>query len=569
MTRLPGRGALRLPQHVPSIGWNETLADRREGSLIPLPFRSASQLADKDSRRLGELASTNARFSGSVSNFLSSELDRTRACDADNSHLFGLAHGARLNSYSVEHVLGVGGSGITYKAREDVTEREVAIKEYLPTALATRDRDGITVRPLSASAAQDFEWGLERFRQEAKVLVEFHHPNIAPVLAYFEANSTGYLVMEFQDGNNLATMLRDAHTISETVALRFILPLLDGVEEVHRRGLLHRDIKPENILIRRDGTPVLLDFGAARRAPSERSRKFTTILTEGYAPFEQYTGTGNQGPWSDIYAIAAVMFRAFTGRSPVGAPLRATAKLSGEADPLARDFATLRTRISSDVAFAIEAGLRVMDKERPQSIAAFRELLASASLLPRYLPSAAATPSAITLVPDTLQRSETPRYPPPWRPAPLPKPRRARASVLFAAVILAVAGIALVVGDPLDWVDAPRRNGIENAQGPAGLPQNGSENAVGNRSHKHESRGAEDPELEQRRGKVLAEHQQRQLDWIEEERRQFFAAIRAAESIRQKAAEAETKKRTDVQGPARSPPSDTVFPNASHGLKPW
>src|SRR5262249_40206966 len=157
--------------------------------------------------------------------------------------------GARLHSYTIGAILGAGGFGITYKACEDITNREVAVKEYLPTAFAVRDRDGATVRPLSEGAARDFEWGLERFREEAKLLIGFRHPNIVPVLAYFEANGTGYLVMAFQDGTSLADVLRGVLTLSEAQVLEFMVPLLDGVEVVHRHDFLHRDIKPENIFI--------------------------------------------------------------------------------------------------------------------------------------------------------------------------------------------------------------------------------------------------------------------------------------------------------------------------------
>src|SRR5262249_4041511 len=148
---------------------------------------------------------------------------------------------------------------------------------------AIRDRDRNTVRPLNEGAARDFKWGLERFRQEAKLLIEFRHPNIVPVLAYVEANGTGYLVMAFQQGTSLAEVLRGVSTLSEGQVLHFMGPLLDGVEEVHRHNFVHRDIKPDNIFMRSDETPVLLDFGAARQALREGPGSHTAVLTEGYA----------------------------------------------------------------------------------------------------------------------------------------------------------------------------------------------------------------------------------------------------------------------------------------------
>jgi serine/threonine protein kinase len=323
-----------------------------------------------------------------------------------DEHLSALQPGARLQSYTIGGLLGAGGFGITYKAVEDITGREVAVKEYLPTAFAVRDHDGSTVRPLSEGVARDFEWGLERFREEAKLLIGLRHPNIVPVLSYFEANGTGYLVMVYQDGTSLAEVLRKALTLSEAQVREFMVPLLDGVENVHRNNFLHRDIKPENIFIRRDGSPVLLDFGAARMALGEHSKAFTTLLTEGYAPFEQYAGNGNQGPWSDVYALAAVMFRCLAGKAPVEAPRRAIAKLRGIADPMASDFTALRSRVSSDFAFAIEAAMRVVEQERPQSIAAFRELIVSPApgTIRLHRGSAQTPASTATLFPDAAQR---------------------------------------------------------------------------------------------------------------------------------------------------------------------
>ena len=145
-----------------------------------------------------------------------------------DDHLSALHPGPRLQTYTIASILGAGGFGITYKAVEDITNRDVAIKEYLPAAFALRDPDGTTVRPLSEGSARDFNWGLERFREEAKLLIEFRHPNIVPVLAYFEAHGTGYLVMEFQAGASLGDMLEKRGVLSEAETKALIPPLLDG-----------------------------------------------------------------------------------------------------------------------------------------------------------------------------------------------------------------------------------------------------------------------------------------------------------------------------------------------------
>jgi Protein kinase domain len=460
-----------------------------------------------------------------------------------DDHLSALQSGARLHNYTVGAILGSGGFGITYRAREDVTNRDVAIKEYLPAAFAVRDRDGATVRPLSEGAVRDFEWGLERFREEAKLLIGFRHANIVPVLAYFEANGTGYLVMAFQEGTSLAELLHGTPTLSEAQVLQFMVPLLDGVEEVHRHDFLHRDIKPENIFIRSDGTPVLLDFGAARQALGEHSKNLTTLLTEGYAPFEQYAGSGNQGPWSDVYALAAVMFRCLVGKPPAEAPRRAVAKLRGIADPMAPDFAALRTRVSSDFAFAIEAAMRVVEQERPQSVAAFRELIVSPApaTLRVPAPAQATSASAATLIPDAAQRI-TERHPPPWYQAERKTPRRTARLAAFGVVALVAAGGAAYIGDQRHWLpEAFRRAGPESAPSAAVTPAappskpapaaDQTRRAADDAKRKvdeaaeraaAERRRAEQQVIEEERNKAMAEYQRLQLDQIEAERRQYF-----------------------------------------------
>src|SRR5262245_47709136 len=161
----------------------------------------------------------------------------SRPDSASSEHRSALPEGTRLHNYVLEHVLGAGGFGITYMAREDITERAVAIKEYLPSSLAVRERDGMTVQPVSETTRQDYEWGLARFRQEAKLLLSLRHSNIVPSLNYFEANGTAYLVMEYQEGQTLAQLTGGALALEESEVREFLEPLLDGVEAVHKAGL--------------------------------------------------------------------------------------------------------------------------------------------------------------------------------------------------------------------------------------------------------------------------------------------------------------------------------------------
>ncbi len=450
-----------------------------------------------------------------------------------DEHLSALHPGARLQTYTIAAILGAGGFGITYRAVEDITNRDVAIKEYLPAAFAVRDRDGATVRPLSEGAARDYAWGLERFRDEAKLLIGFRHPAIVPVLAYFEANGTGYLVMGFEDGISLGAALNRTPALSEAETLAFVVPLLDGVEEVHRHKVLHRDIKPDNIFIRGDGSPVLLDFGAAREALGARSRAFTTLVTEGYAPFEQYAGTGNQGPWSDIYALAAVMFRCLAGKAPVEAPRRAAAKLRGAPDPMAADFAALRRRVSSDLAFAIEAGMRVVEHERPQSIAAFREMIVSpapGTVRPPAESAPAAAPMP-TLIPDAALRLQPDaRHPPPGVREKRRRPRRLAYFGAAGALLAAVASGAAYVGDQRSWLPGAFRRAEPETAPAAKAPAPAAKEA---RRAAETRLRAERQAADARRAQGLAEYQRLQLEQAEAEWRQSFEARKAPESREQ------------------------------------
>ncbi|HEY7610129.1 MAG TPA: protein kinase, partial [Alphaproteobacteria bacterium] len=274
----------------------------------------------------------------------------------------GLARGYTIEGYRIERVLGAGGFGITYLATEVAISRPVAIKEYLPNGIAARSRNDISVQPLTSADNENYQWGLERFRREAQTLVAFHHPNIVSVFRYFEANGTAYLVMAYEDGESLAAILDKRKTLPEAELRSWLAPLLSGLAHVHKAGFLHRDIKPGNIYIRRDGSPVLLDFGAARLAVGGRSQSLTSIVSAGYAPFEQYTTRGNQGPWTDIYAMGGVLYRAITGQRPPDAPDRI------RDDPYEPAAKAARGKYGAGLLAAVDAALIVDEETRPQSL---------------------------------------------------------------------------------------------------------------------------------------------------------------------------------------------------------
>jgi serine/threonine protein kinase len=283
--------------------------------------------------------------------------------------------GTELEGYRVAALLGAGGFGITYKAIDLLLDRPVAIKEYLPSVLASRNTDHRTVRPFGRQEAEQFAWGLERFRSEAKTLVAFQHPNIVPVHRYFEANGTGYLVMAFQDGKSLADVIDAVGTLSEEELLTILRPLAAGLADIHAKGFLHRDIKPANIIIRRDGTPVLIDFGAARQAVTRHSRGLTAIVTEGYAPYEQYETDSYQGPWTDLYALGAVLYHCVTGDRPPEAPKRIATQLRKQPDAMVPAVNAAAGRYSENLLAAIDRALAVEEAKRPQSVSEFMALI--------------------------------------------------------------------------------------------------------------------------------------------------------------------------------------------------
>lgn len=232
-----------------------------------------------------------------------------------------LPGGYKLLEYQIERPLGGGGFGITYLARDVNLNLPVAIKEYFPGDSVSRVANhGVQVRGGSDEVRSQYQWGLERFLDEARALATFRHPNIVRVLRYFRENGTAYIVMEYESGDPLKRWVPQNAPLSQRALLSVIYPLLDGLDAVHKTGFLHRDIKPDNIYVRADGTPVLLDFGAARRVTANHD--MTNIVSPGFAPFEQYHSQGNQGPWTDIYSLGAVMYWMTTGKKPVESAAR-------------------------------------------------------------------------------------------------------------------------------------------------------------------------------------------------------------------------------------------------------
>ena len=296
-----------------------------------------------------------------------------------------LPFGHRLQEYLIEGLLGEGGFGIVYLALDTRLGRNVALKEYMPANLAARGAD-LSVSLRSERHRETFELGLRSFVNEARLLASFDHPSLVKVYRFWEDNGTAYMVMPLHQGPTLKKYLGDQSEFPDEAWLRALLaPMLDVLEQLHHDHCYHRDIAPDNILLLPEQRtqasagsaatavrPLLLDFGAARRVVGDTNHALTVILKPGYAPIEQYANSAamKQGPWTDVYALSAVLYACVTGRAPAPSVSRVIqddmvpAAVAGEG------------RYSRQFLQAIDAGLAVRPEDRPPSMAALRKLFA-------------------------------------------------------------------------------------------------------------------------------------------------------------------------------------------------
>ena len=286
-------------------------------------------------------------------------------------NLLALPIGTELaGDYRIQRVLGAGGFGITYLAEETPLNRGVAIKEYFPSDFAAREGTTL-VRSKSQGQDEDYKWGLDRFIEEAQALATFDHANNVRVYRYFRQNNTGYMVLKLEEGRSFKAWLDGLGRRPRQEELDAIAaPLLDALELIHAGSFLHRDIAPDNIMIRPDGAPVLIDFGSARREVASHMRTMSVLVKPGYSPVEQYAPEGRrQGPWSDIYALAATLYHAVVGKRPADAPARM------QSDDLAPAAQAALGAYRKSFLDAIDKALQMPIEARPQSIADWRPLL--------------------------------------------------------------------------------------------------------------------------------------------------------------------------------------------------
>jgi serine/threonine protein kinase/tetratricopeptide (TPR) repeat protein len=378
---------------------------------------------------------------------------------SEQQYPFALPLGTQISGYEIVRVLGVGGFGITYEGFNPVTRRRAAIKEFFPRGIASRENATQVV--FAREDTDVVAWALERFRRSTTELCDFAHPNIVTVLNYVPANETGYMFMEQVEGETLEQWLRKKETPVSLDELRVVLePICDALEYVHSRKFIHRDIAPDNIMIRKDGRPMLIDFGAIKiiaqtaqtRAASGRSYG---VAKQHYSPPEQMDEDADLDPRADVYALGAVLYRAVTGSPPVDADKRKNDLVLKGADPYVTVAQTARTALPQAVIDIIDRSLSLKPAIRPSSIAEFR-----AGLKDDGVKTAAVKPTAAT---KKVEPMPTPGFsgpgakvaapPSPAQPQPLTSDMSPRATsrswIGFAAIAAAVLIIVGVVAASL------------------------------------------------------------------------------------------------------------------------
>lgn len=289
------------------------------------------------------------------------------------SAAMSLMTGTRLHEFELLSVIGEGGFSIVYLAYDHSLQRTVAIKEYLPGAIAFRDAQGL-IRPRYEKYESTFNTGLKSFLNEARILAQFEHPALIRIHRFWEQNGTAYMVMQYCAGKTLRKLLLvepERQSDEHWLKAQIMEPVLDALQLLHSKNYYHRDLSPDNIIVMDSGMPMLLDFGAARQVIGDMTQALTVILKPGFAPIEQYADDESmrQGPWTDIYGVGAVMYFAVTGKAPVASVARLVK------DPLKKLSHAEPRSISTAFAQTIDHALAVFPNDRPQSIEELRQAL--------------------------------------------------------------------------------------------------------------------------------------------------------------------------------------------------
>jgi non-specific serine/threonine protein kinase len=315
-----------------------------------------------------------------VSNLSASPLAR--------AHANCLSVGARIAEYEITGLVGEGGFGVVYLARDTALNRVVALKEFMPSAFAGRIEGGrVAVR--SAHHQTKFDAGLQGFIKEARMLARFNHPSLVKVYRFLEANGTAYMAMRFYDGQTLAQMMSAKGTrFDESLIAAVMLPVFDALQMLHAEKVFHRDIAPDNIMLA-DGSSVLLDFGSARHILGDGTQALTAVLKPIYSPVEQYVadGTMRQGAWTDVYALGAVLYHLATSK----VPMQAVSRLMSDSLPTVSQVAG--SVFSPQFSQAVQRAMAVRVEDRIQSISDLRQQLGWHAGMAQPVPSHSSRPA--------------------------------------------------------------------------------------------------------------------------------------------------------------------------------
>jgi serine/threonine protein kinase len=364
--------------------------------------------------------------------------NKTVVLDANSMHHNTLPIGTRFGEFEIIGLVGEGGFGIVYLVQDHSLGRKVAIKEYMPSLIAARATNA-TVAVRSEQHRATFETGRRSFVNEARLLAQFDHPALVKVYRFWEANGTAYMVMPYYEGRTLREALKArVRPVDENWIRKILLPVTDALALIHRDNCLHRDIAPDNImLLERNDRPVLLDFGAARRVIGDMTQAPTVILKPGFAPVEQYSDLSGmqQGPWTDVYALAAVIHFMLLGKTP---PSSIDRLMRDTYQPLALVAAG---RLSDAFLRGVDRCLSIRVEDRPQSMAQMRETLGWSL-------------GALQPIPPVVAVSSGPAETPAGQPAGSPDKLIAVKAALARANKWLTAGVALVKANKLMAVGA-------------------------------------------------------------------------------------------------------------------
>jgi serine/threonine protein kinase len=370
--------------------------------------------------------------------------------------------GTRLAEFEITGVIGEGGFGIVYLAFDHSLQRTVAIKEYMPNALARRGPDKSVAVRLQREKVT-FDAGLRSFINEARMLAQFDHPALIKVYRFWEENHTGYMAMRYYEGQTIKGLVRNnPELVTEAWLKGMLKPVLEALDALYRVQVLHRDISPDNIMIQNNGEAVLLDFGAARQIIGDMNHAVTVILKPGYAPVEQYANEAAmpQGPWTDIYSLCAVVYFAIAKIPPPTSVARMVR------DPIELLESVGYEGYSREFLAAIDQGLALKPEDRPQSIDQFRQMLGLELSVPVPIP-ASAIPAALPESPAPAKKSAA--------DAPLTRKQSPKAIHVFsvAAILggLAIAGFASFKGkEPAAIAPVAQSAKVNKALGAAPRP---------------------------------------------------------------------------------------------------